>query len=313
MLISVVIPVCDEVESLEELHRELSEVAARNDYDLQLILVDDGSTDGSWSVIRRLAESDPHLRGIRFRRNFGKAAALTAGFAVAQGDMVFTMDSDLQDDPHEMPRFLAAIDQGYDLISGWKQIRHDPWHKVFPSHVFNWMVSRLTGVHLHDHNCGMKCYRREVLGEIDLHGGMYRFATVLAASRGYKVGEVVVHHRPRRFGHSHYGFTRFFKGSLDLVTVWFRLNFGEKPQYLFGSIAAVLLVSGLMGWFLGWSGFAFAAILIAVQLFATGLVAELVAAQNAARGESYSIAERVGGLEDERIMDASTSLSRDAS
>lgn len=311
MLISVVIPVCDEAESLEELHHELQEVATRNDYDLQLILVDDGSTDGSWNVIRRLADADPHLRGIRFRRNFGKAAALTAGFAAAEGDLVFTMDSDLQDDPHEMPRFLAAIDGGFDLISGWKQIRHDPWHKVLPSRVFNWMIGTVTGVHLHDHNCGMKCYRREILGEIDLHGGMYRFATVLAASRGYKVGEVVVHHRPRRFGHSHYGFTRFFKGGLDLITVWFRLNFGDKPQYLFGSLAALLLVWGLIVGFFGWHWMAFASVLIAVQLLATGLVAEVVAAQSAAREPSYSIAERIGGSFADAVADSRTSLTRE--
>ena len=294
MQISVVIPVCDEAESLKELYGELTEVASRHQYELDLIFVDDGSTDDSWGAISELARGDAQVRGIRFRKNFGKAAALTAGFEAARADYVFTLDADLQDDPHEMPRFLAAMRGGDDLVSGWKQIRHDPWHKVFPSRVFNWMVSKMTGVELHDHNCGMKCYRREVLGELDLHGGMYRFATVLAAARGYQVGEVVVHHRPRRFGHSHYGFSRFFKGSLDLITVWFRLRFGDKPQYLFGPIAAVLVLWGLIAWPFGAGWLAVASVLMGVQLFATGLVAEVVAAQNAVRGRMFSIAERVG-------------------
>jgi dolichol-phosphate mannosyltransferase len=186
--ISVVIPLCDEADSLRALHQELAEVAGRQDDDIEFIFVDDGSTDGSWDVIRQLAGEDSRVRGIRFRGNFGKAAALTAGFEVAGGERIVTMDADLQDDPHEIPRFLSAIDDGLDLVSGWKQIRHDPWHKVLPSRVFNWMIGAMTGVHLHDHNCGMKCYRREVLREIDLHGGMYRFAAVLAAARGYQVG-----------------------------------------------------------------------------------------------------------------------------
>ncbi len=294
MLISIVIPVCDEVESLAALHREICEAAAHCDDDLEIILVDDGSADGSWGVIRTLAADDARVRGLRFRNNFGKGAALTAGFEAARGSIVFTMDADLQDDPQEIPRFLGALAQGYDMVSGWKQVRHDPWHKVFPSYVFNWLVSRLTGVALHDHNCGFKCYRREVLDEIDLHGGMYRFTTVLAASRGFKVGEVVVHHRARQFGHSHYGVSRLFKGMLDLITVWFRTRFGDKPQHLLGSIAAVLLVCGLTGWFFGARWFAFASIVIAVQLFVMGLIAEVVVAEHADRGRSFSIAERVG-------------------
>ena len=301
MPISIVIPVYDEVDSLTGLYQELVEVASRHDYELDIIFVDDGSTDGSWGVIRKLAVDDARVRGMRFRTNFGKAAAMMAGFEAARGQLVFTMDADLQDDPHEIPRFLAAVDQGYDLVSGWKQVRHDPWYKVFPSRVFNWMIGRLTGVALHDHNCGMKCYRREVLGELHLHGGMYRFATVLAASRGFKVGEVVVHHRARRFGHSHYGMSRFFKGTLDLITVWFRTRFGDKPQYLFGSIAAVLMICGFISWFFGARWLGFASILIAVQLFVTGLVAEIVAAQNAARVKDYAIAERAGETVDERV------------
>jgi len=294
VLISIVIPVCDEVDSLEALHQELSEVAARHNYDFEIIFVDDGSQDGSWGVIRKLAAEDPRVRGFRFRTNFGKAAGLTAGFRAARGEIIFTMDADLQDDPHEIPRFLRKIEDGFDLVSGWKQVRHDPWHKVFPSRVFNKMIGLLTGVHLHDHNCGMKCYRKEVTEEIDLHGGMYRFAGVLADAKGYKVDEVVVHHRPRKFGHSHYGFSRFFKGSLDLLTLWFRTKFGEQPQYLFGPIAAVLVLWGLIAWLFSFTGFALISIVVGVQLFVTGLIAELANTDRSKHSRSYSISAQVG-------------------
>ena len=208
-MLSIVIPVYNEAESLEALHREIREVAAANGYELDVIFVDDGSKDDSWWIIRRLAAADPQVRGIRFRRNFGKAAALSAGFALVRGEMVMTLDADLQDDPHEIPRFLAAMENNLDVVSGWKQVRHDPWHKVLPSRVFNGMVSGLTGVKLHDHNCGMKCYRREVLGEVRLYGELHRFVPVLAAGRGYRVGEIVINHRARKFGQSKYGLQPF--------------------------------------------------------------------------------------------------------
>jgi len=228
---SIVIPVYNEVESLATLHAELCAVAQAEGYTLDIVFIDDGSTDGSWEEIERLAAADPHVRGIRFRRNFGKAAALAAGFAACRGDLVLTLDADLQDDPKEIPRFLAAMQQGLDCVSGWKQIRHDPWHKVLPSRVFNWLVGWLTGVRLHDHNCGFKCYRREIFEEVRLYGELHRFVPVLAAARGWKVGEIVVHHRPRRFGHSKYGFTRIVKGFLDLSTVYFLTGFEQRPQH----------------------------------------------------------------------------------
>ena len=196
-MLSIVIPVFNEAESLAELHRELSEVAAAQGYNLDVVFVDDGSRDGSWEVICGLAAADKHVRGIRFRRNFGKAAALSAGFAQARGELVMTLDADLQDDPHEIPRFLAEMEKHLDVVSGWKKVRHDPWHKVLPSRVFNALVSRMTGVVLHDHNCGMKCYRREIFDEVRLYGELHRFVPVLAAGRGYRVGELVIHHRPR--------------------------------------------------------------------------------------------------------------------
>jgi glycosyltransferase involved in cell wall biosynthesis len=182
-MLSFVIPVYNEVESLRALYGELCEVAQQHQYEFEVLFVDDGSKDGSWDVIKQLAADDARVRGIRFRRNFGKAAALSAGFDAATGDFVFTLDADLQDDPHEIPRFLEEMDKGFDVVSGWKQVRHDPWHKVGPSRVFNWLVGRLTGVKLHDHNCGFKCYRRQVLDEVRIYGELHRFVPVLAAPR----------------------------------------------------------------------------------------------------------------------------------
>ena len=266
-MLSIVIPVFNEAESLATLHQELSAVAAAEGYDLDVVFVDDGSTDGSWDVIRRLAESDQsHVSGLRFRRNFGKAAALSAGFDQARGDLVMTLDADLQDDPREIPRFLAKMAENLDVVSGWKQVRHDPWHKVLPSRVFNWMVSALTGVRLHDHNCGMKCYRREIFEEVRLYGELHRFVPVLAAARGFRVGEIVINHRPRRHGRSKYGLSRIVKGFLDLLTVKFLTGFGQRPQHLLGAVGLGSFLLGavwltyLAGWWVvsrsafgGWS------------------------------------------------------------
>ncbi|HEX4609136.1 MAG TPA: glycosyltransferase family 2 protein, partial [Urbifossiella sp.] len=212
----------------------------------EFLFVDDGSGDHSWSVIRTLAEADPRVRGFRFRRNFGKAAALAAGFAEANGAAVITLDADLQDDPHEIPRFLDAL-RAKDVVSGWKQVRHDPWHKVLPSRVFNAMVSWLTNVNLHDHNCGMKGYRREVFREVKLYGELHRFIPVLAAARGFTVGELVIQHRARKFGYSKYGVRRFAKGFLDLVTVKFLTGFGHRPQHLLGNFGLLPIGIGLFG------------------------------------------------------------------
>ena len=248
MQLSLVIPLYNEDESIEQLHKEICEVADENNYDLEIIFVDDGSTDQSWSVVERIAASDPRVCGFQFRRNFGKAAALQAGFNAAKGEFVLTMDADLQDDPHEIPDFLRLAETGLDVVSGWKQRRYDPWHKVFPSRVFNAAVSWLTGVKLHDHNCGMKCYRREVIENVTLYGERHRFVPVLAAAQGYKVGEKVVAHRARQFGHSKYGFARFFKGFLDILTVWFLTKFGQRPQHLLGTIGLIIIAIGLLGY-----------------------------------------------------------------
>ncbi len=246
-MLSIVIPVLDEAGTLATLHAELSEVAAAEGYQLDIVLVDDGSTDCSWETIRRLAAADPCVTGVRFRRNFGKAAALSAGFAQSRGERIMTLDGDLQDDPREIPRFLAEMEKSLDVVSGWKKTRHDPWHKVLPSRLFNRMVSWLTGVRLHDHNCGMKCYRRAVLDEVRLYGELHRFVPVLAAARGFRIGEIEIHHRPRQAGRSKYGMTRFVKGFLDLLTVKFLTGFGQRPQHALGT-------AGLAAFSLGGAG-----------------------------------------------------------
>ncbi|MDR0336518.1 MAG: glycosyltransferase family 2 protein [Planctomycetaceae bacterium] len=244
MYLSIVVPVYNEEESLPQLYQEICNVTKENNYETEIVFIDDGSKDRSWEVVEQLAAQDDRVRGIRFRRNFGKAAALNAGFATAEGEIVLTMDADLQDDPHEIPEFLAMIESGLEVVSGWKKIRHDPWHKVIPSRFFNAMVSYLTGVKLHDHNCGMKCYRREIFHEITLYGELHRFVPVLASARGYRVGEKVVAHRSRQFGQSKYGFTRFVKGFLDLFTVWFLTAYGQRPQHLLGTVGLIAMGIG---------------------------------------------------------------------
>jgi glycosyltransferase involved in cell wall biosynthesis len=245
--LSAVIPVFCEAESLPALYAELVEVARDQGHELEIIFVDDGSTDGSWAVIERLGAEDTRVRGIRLRRNFGKAAALSAGFEDARGEFIFTLDADLQDDPREIPRFLAAMTDNLDVISGWKKVRHDPWHKVLPSRVFNWLVGWLTGVKLHDHNCGFKCYRREVLSEVRIYGELHRFIPVLAAARGFRTGEIVIEHRARKFGKSKYGVSRIVKGFLDLLTVYFLTGFTHRPQHLLGTLGIAAFAIGFCG------------------------------------------------------------------
>lgn len=311
-MISVVIPTLNESESLDQLHRELGEVAKKQNYELQIIFVDDGSTDGTWKIIESLAESDPRVLGIRFRRNFGKAAALSAGFDAAEGEVIITMDADLQDDPGEFPLLLAKLEQGFDVVSGWKQRRYDPWHKVWPSRVFNALVGKLTGVKLHDHNCGLKCYRRDVIHEVRLYGELHRFVPVLAASRGFTVGEVVIEHRPREHGESKYGWSRIPKGFLDLLTVQFITRFGQRPQHWLGSAGMISLTAGMFGMFylaVVWCVtrlpgnepvhlhetaalyYALVALLIGAQLLAIGFVAEMIASLVSRESDHYSVKE----------------------
>jgi glycosyltransferase involved in cell wall biosynthesis len=340
-VISVVVPVYNEQESLRPLCAEIAAVVQRARLDLEVLFVDDGSTDGSWPVIAELARERPEVYGLRFRRNFGKAAALSAGFRAARGDLILTLDADLQDDPAEIPRFLDALGDprhahalvidlesggsealpaprageerpSLDVVSGWKRVRQDPWHKVFPSRVFNLLVSWLTGVWLHDHNCGMKCYRAGVFREVRLYGELHRFIPVLAAARGFRVGEIEINHRPRRFGRSKYGVRRFVKGFLDLLTVKFLTGFGQRPQHLLGSLGLFsFLLGGLGLLYLGitwlirlWSPasflplherplliYALAALLLGAQMMSIGFLAELIIAYQGRDEDSYSIAE----------------------
>ncbi|MDR1140215.1 MAG: glycosyltransferase family 2 protein, partial [Planctomycetaceae bacterium] len=301
-----------------QLYQEISEVAEANHYELEIIFIDDGSKDRSWEIVEQLAAQDDRVRGIRFRRNFGKAAALNAGFETAEGEIVLTMDADLQDDPHEIPEFMELMSSGLEVVSGWKKIRHDPWHKVIPSRFFNAMVSYMTGVRLHDHNCGMKCYRREIFNEITLYGELHRFVPVLASARGYRVGEKVVAHRARQFGQSKYGFTRFVKGFLDLFTVWFLTGYGQRPQHLMGTVgliamgigfflltylAAIWGISRLEIEGLAYFGldkpvnigtrpavlYGVAALLFGGQILSMGVIAELLVAYQNRISKSYSI------------------------
>lgn len=314
MLLTAVIPVFNERESLAPLHRELDQVAAKHNYEMQIIFVDDGSSDGSWREIEEIAAEDDRVLGIRFRRNFGKAAALAAGFDAAEGDLVLTLDADLQDDPAELPRLIATLEEGYDVVSGWKALRHDPWHKRWPSKAFNWLVGRLTKVRLHDHNCGLKCYRRDVIREIRLYGELHRFVPVLAAARGFRIGELAVNHRPRKHGHSKYGIERIVKGFLDLMTVKFVTGYGHRPQHLLGTIGLGSFFLGVVGmiylaalWVvsrLPWSDmqpvdlharaalyYSLGLMLVGAQFLSTGLLAELVAAYLSRDVDSYSISQ----------------------
>ena len=329
-MLSIVIPVYNEEGSLVQLHREICEVAATHDLEIEVIFVDDGSRDRSWEIIETLARDDTRIRAIRFRRNFGKAAALNAGFEAAQGELVMTMDADLQDNPQEIPEFLKMMETSLDVVSGWKQVRHDPWHKVFPSRCFNGMVSWLTGVKLHDHNCGMKMYRRRIFDEITLYGELHRFIPVLAAARGYTVGEKVVQHRPRTHGRSKYGVTRFIKGFLDLTTVKFITGYGQRPQHLMGTFGLTSFGLGTLGlvvyaacWFftrlLYYTGliheqtslfylkdhpgtiFYVALMFLGTQLISVGIIAELFISYQNRRSKDYSIRETIMPVRSEKM------------
>jgi glycosyltransferase involved in cell wall biosynthesis len=281
-LLSFVVPVYNERESLPALLAEIDAAVTPLNRPVEVWFVDDGSKDGSWDVIRQLAAADARVKGVKFRRNFGKAAALQAGFQQAAGEVVMTLDADLQDDPAEIPRFLEAVGSGTDVVSGWKKVRRDPWHKVFPSRVFNGMVSWLTGVKLHDHNCGFKAYRAAVVKEVSLYGELHRFVPVLAAARGFRVGEIAIHHRKRKFGKSKFGARRFLKGFFDLVHVAARCSFGNRPLHLFGHVALLAGGLGLLAlilsyWWPLYSLFAAGVLFIlASQTFFTGLLCEFV-------------------------------------
>ena len=313
-MISIIVPLFNEQDSLEELVRQIQqavEVDRLGSY--EVILIDDGSTDMSWAIIEKISQLHSMVHGIRFRRNFGKAAALAAGFSNAKGQLIITMDADLQDDPKELVRLIQSLGSDYDVVSGWKQTRYDPWHKRWPSLVFNGILRRFTRLHLHDFNCGLKAYRREVLDEVTIYGEMHRFIPVLAAARGFRVTEIAVQHHPRIHGVSKYGASRILKGFLDLFTVVFLTRFRYRPQHLLGGIglaactlAGVILVGLMAAWVLSRLDLGMQPVnlherplfylsmvlfVLGSQMIGVGLLAELVVSNSGSRDIPYSIAK----------------------
>ena len=270
MDITFVIPVYNERETIEALAAGIAEHAAPHDY--RIVFVDDGSTDGSYDVLCRLRDANPAIDVIRLRGNFGKSAALAAGFARAEGDLVFTMDSDLQDEPKEVPRFIEKLNEGYDVVCGWKAVRHDPVHKTVPSRIYNGFVAWLFGVPLHDVNCGFKLMRTEVVKKIQLYGEMHRLVPVLARNLNYRIAEIPVEHHPRRYGKSKYGIERFTRGAMDVLTMWFLTHYRHAPGHFFGMLGVtqkalgfVLVVVGIVLWTRAYGS-------AGAALFAAGLV-----------------------------------------
>jgi len=289
--LSIVIPLFNEEGSLQPLLEELESVLAKLGRSYEIIFVDDGSTDGSFATLQRLHEADPdHIRVICFRRNFGKTAALSVGFKRARGKVVVTMDADLQDDPHEMPKLLRKLDEGYDLVAAWRERRQDPLSKTLPSRIYNTVVALLTGLKLHDFNCGFKAYRVQVVRELKLYGDLHRFIPVLASWQGFRVAEVPVVHRRRRFGQSKYGWQRYLRGFFDFLVVLFLTHYLQRPLQLFGTLGLVCLLIGfVLGLYLaylrffgpgiGWRPALFfdvMAIVVGVQLISIGLLGEML-------------------------------------
>jgi glycosyltransferase involved in cell wall biosynthesis len=246
MDLSVIVPVYNEEESLPELEKWIADVCTSNNISYEVIFIDDGSSDSSWKVIGTLGASNPAVKGIRFRRNYGKAAALHTGFSAAEGEIVITMDADLQDSPDEIPSLMKMITvDDYDMVSGWKKKRHDPFIKRITSRFYNRTARWSSGIRLHDFNCGLKAYRREVVKSIEVYGEMHRYITMLAREAGFrKIGEKVVEHSARRYGVTKYGLDRFMKGYLDLLTIGFITRFGKSPMHLFGSLGTLMFIIG---------------------------------------------------------------------
>lgn len=314
--ISVVIPLLNEAESIPELFAWIRRVMNEHGYSYEVVFVDDGSTDGSWSVIERLRTEHPEVKGIKFRRNYGKSAGLQSGFARTQGQVVITMDADLQDSPDEIPELYRMVTEGgYDLVSGWKRKRYDPlFSKNLPSKLFNATARKLSGIKLHDFNCGLKAYRHEVVENIELYNDMHRYIPYLAKSAGFgRIGEKVVRHQARKYGSSKFGISRFFNGYLDLLTLWFISKFGRKPMHFFGLLGsgmfligfialAVVLVNKLSAIIMHTQAplvtdrpyffIALTAMIIGTQLFLTGFVGEMISRQASDRN-NYKIEKEI--------------------
>lgn len=316
MDISVVVPLYNEAESLPELERWIADVMERNEFSYEILFINDGSTDNSWEIIKGLKEHNPNVKGVSFRRNYGKSPALNTGFSRAQGDVVITMDADLQDSPDEIPELYRMITKdGYDLVSGWKQKRYDPLSKTIPTKLFNATARRVSGIHnLHDFNCGLKAYRRQVVKHIEVYGDMHRYIPYLAKNAGFtRIGEKVVHHQARKYGTTKFGLDRFVNGYLDLGTLWFTSKFGVKPMHLFGLLGSLMFLLGFIA--VAVVGFgklynmyhgnpyilvtdspyfylALTMMILGSQLFLTGFVGELIV-RNSDRRNEYEIDEEI--------------------
>jgi glycosyltransferase involved in cell wall biosynthesis len=311
MNVSLVIPLYNEDESLPELVEWINRVMVENKFSHEILLIDDGSTDSSWKVILDLNKKFPEVKGIRFRRNYGKSAGLNVGFDHALGDVIITMDADLQDNPDEIPELykMIAVD-GFDLVSGWKQKRYDPFMKTFPTKIFNWATRKMSGLKLHDFNCGLKAYRKEVIKSIEVYGEMHRYIPVIAKTAGFRnVGEKVVKHQSRKYGVTKFGWERFINGLLDLVSIYFVGKFGKRPMHFFGLIGTISFIIGFgIAFYLAIAKFAFQeykmterplfylgllAMIIGVQLFLAGFLGELIS-RNSTDRNNYQLAEKVG-------------------
>lgn len=309
MDISVIIPLYNEEESLPELYNWIARVMKDNGYSYEVIFVNDGSTDNSWKVIEELSRKADEVKGIKFRRNYGKSPALYCGFKEAKGNVVITMDADLQDSPDEIPELYRMItEDGYDLVSGYKQKRYDPLSKTIPTKLFNATARKISGIHnLHDFNCGLKAYRSEVVKNIEVYGEMHRYIPYIAKNAGFdKIGEKVVHHQARKYGKSKFGLNRFFNGYLDLITLWFLNNFGKKPMHVFGFLGTIVFLIGLISamvigaeklWCLSngvpqrlvtespYFYIALTMMMIGTQLFLTGFIGDLVSRTSQTRND----------------------------
>lgn len=311
MDISVVIPLFNEEESLPELTDRLRQVMKENRFVYEIIFIDDGSKDGSWKIIEGLAGIDPNIKAIKFRRNYGKAAALNVGFEAAAGDVVITMDADLQDNPDEIPELYKMIKQdGFELVSGWKKKRYDPVTKTVPTKLYNWSTRKMSGIKLHDFNCGLKAYKNEVVKSIDIHGEMHRYIPVIAKWAGFtNIGEKTVMHQKRKFGKTKYGLDRFFKGYLDLMTISFIVRFGKRPMHFFGLWGSLLFLAGFLSaaylayekfFLLGYKMterplfyFGLLAMILGTQLFVAGFLGELIS-RTANSRNLYLVEKKIG-------------------
>ncbi len=308
MKLSFIIPAKNEEGSVTQLYKEILQSIKKMKMKYEIIFIDDGSTDQTFQKIQALARKDRNVIAIKHRGNWGKSMALQNGFDLASGDIVITMDADLQDNPIEVPRFIRKLESGFDLVSGWKKTRHDPLEKVIPSRIFNFLTSKLTGVHIHDTNCGFKAYRREVIEQLTLYGEQYRFIPILAAKRNFRVTEIIVEHRARKFGKSKFGLERHIKGLLDLITIVFLTGYLRRPGHFFGSLGLLSFFFGfVIGLYITYLRLTTGSIqfrhpllflgmllmIIGVQLITTGLIAELIVSFNQKRNFAKNAIEKI--------------------